>query len=177
MTKAYYLEDIEFEDEMRVGTRTDLGRRWMPSGARPVGQQKIGYEYLYLYVSLKPLTGEVFALFLPRLDKECFGIFARERSKQLERKTLMIADGATAHRLAETENLQLSRLPSYAPELNPVERFFEEIRRKLKFRVFETLAEAEKYVSEALEEFLNDAERVKSLTLYPYIKYAQSYLN
>ena len=162
---------------MRVGTRTDLGRRWTPSGVRPVGRQKIGYEYLYLYVSLKPLTGEVFALFLPRLDKECFGIFARERSKQLERKTLMIADGATAHRLAETENLQLSRLPSYAPELNPVERFFEEIRRKLKFRVFETLAEAEKYVSEALEEFLNDAERVKSLTLYPYIKYAQSYLN
>jgi hypothetical protein len=61
------LEDIEFEDEMRVGTRTDLGRRWMPSGARPVGQQKIGYEYLYLYVSLKPLTGEVFALFLCRV--------------------------------------------------------------------------------------------------------------
>ena len=162
---------------MRVGTRTDLGRRWTPSGVRPVGRQQIGYEYLYLYVSLKPLTGEVFALFLPRLDKECFGIFVGERSRHLKRKTLMIADGATAHRLGETENIQLSRLPSYAPELNPVERFFEEIRRKLKFRVFETLEEAEMYVSEALEEFLNDAERVKSLTNYPYIKYAQSNLN
>jgi len=162
---------------MRVGTRTDLGRRWTPSGVRPVGRQQIGYEYLYLYVSLKPLTGEVFALFLPRLDKECFGIFVGERSRHLKRKTLMIADGATAHRLGETENIQLSRLPSYAPELNPVERFFEEIRRKLKFRVFETLEEAEMYVSEALEEFLNDAEREKSLTNYPYIKYAQSNLN
>ncbi len=162
---------------MRVGTRTDLGRRWTPSGVRPVGRQQIGYEYLYLYVSLKPLTGEVFALFLPRLDKECFGIFAKERSRRLTRKTLMIADGATAHRLAETETIQLSRLPSYAPELNPVERFFEEIRRKLKFRVFETLEEAEMYVSQVLKEFLNDAERVKSLTLYPYIKYAQSNLN
>jgi transposase len=149
----------------------------MPSGERPLGRRQIGYEYLYLYVSLKPLTGEVFALFLPRLDKECFGIFARERSRHLTRKTLMIADGATAHRLAETENIRLSRLPSYAPELNPVERFFEEIRRKLKFRVFETLEEAEMYVSQALGEFLNDAERVKSLTLYPYIKYAQSNLN
>jgi hypothetical protein len=29
----------------------------------------------YLYVSLKPLTGELFAMFLPRLDKEFFGLF------------------------------------------------------------------------------------------------------
>jgi len=162
---------------MRVGTRTELGKRWTPRGVRPVGRQKIGYQYLYLYVSLKPLTGELFALFLPRLDKECFGIFASERSRNLKGKMLMIADGATAHRLTGNGQIELSRLPSYAPELNPVERFFEELRRKLKFRVFETLEEAEEYVSQALQEFLNDAERVKSLTLYPYIKYAHSHLN
>ncbi len=162
---------------MRVGTRTELGKRWTPRGVRPVGRQKIGYQYLYLYVSLKPFTGELYALFLPRLDKECFGIFAKERSRNLKGKILMIGDGATAHRLAENEQIELSRLPPYAPELNPVERFFEELRRKLKFRVFETLEEAEKYVSQALQEFLNDAERVKSLTLYPYIKYAHSHLN
>jgi transposase len=162
---------------MRVGTRTDLGRRWSPIGVRPKGQQKIGYRYLYLYVSLKPFTGEMFACFLPRLDKECFNLFIRERSRELSEKTLMIVDGAGAHRLeAANERLELSQLPPYSPELNPVERLFQELRRRLKFRVFETLDEAEDYVSQALQEFLKNAEQVKSLTLYPYIKYAQSNL-
>jgi transposase len=159
---------------MRVGTRTELGKKYAPLGVRPVGKQRIGYEYLYLYVSIKPFTGEVFAMFLPRLNKECFGIFIRERSQELNARTMMIVDGAGAHRLEEENKLvQLSKLPSYSPELNPVERFFQELRRKLKFRVFETLDQAEKYVTEALKEFLTDPERVKSLTLYPYIRYAR----
>ncbi len=162
---------------MRIGTRTALGRKWTPIGIGPVGRQQIGYEYLYLYVSLKPFTGEVFALFLPRLDKECFSIFINERSLRLKRRTLLVADGATAHRLEENDLVELVKLPPYAPELNPVERFFEELRRRLKFRVFETLDAAEEYVTEALKEFLTNKEQVKSLTLYPYIKYAQSILN
>lgn len=158
---------------MRVGTRTELGRKYTPCGIRPAGRQRIGYEYLYLYVSIKPLTGEIFALFLPRLDKVCFNLFITERGKLLTNPTLMIVDGAGAHRLeAENPLLQLSKLPPYSPELNPVERFFQELRRRLKFRVFESLDEAEKFVSEALREFLTDGERVKSLTLFPYIKSA-----
>ncbi len=101
---------------MRVGTRTELGKKYAPCGVRPKGRQRIGYEYLYLYVSIKPFTGEIFALFLPRLDKECFGIFTDERSKRLKQKTLLILDGAGAHRLEE-ENplLELSKLPAYSP--------------------------------------------------------------
>ncbi len=171
MRQSYTDEDIEFADEMRIGTRTRLGRKWTPIGARPVGRQQIGYEYLYLYVSLKPFTGEMFAMFLPRLNKECFGIFASERSQTLERKTLMVADGATAHRLA-TEKIQLVKLPAYAPELNPVERFFEELRRELEFCVFESLDEAESYLTEILTKYFKKPELVKSLTPYPYIKYA-----
>jgi transposase len=109
--------------------------------------------------------------------RECFGIFIAERSLQLKRRTLLIADGATAHRLGENDLVELVKLPPYAPELNPVERFFEELRRKLEFRVFETLEQAEDFVSAAMQEFLQDRERVKSLTLFPYIKYAHSILN
>ena len=173
MSKPYQAEDVEFEDEMRLGTRTELGRKYAPLGVRPKGKQRIGYEYLYLYISIKPMTGAVFAMFLPRLDKVCFNIFVRQRSKLLKQRTLLIVDGAGAHRLEE-ENpyLELSRLPAYSPELNPVERFFQELRRKLKFRIFDSLDEAERFVTEALQEFLSDPERVKSLTMYPYIKSA-----
>ncbi|MCA1638510.1 MAG: transposase [Acidobacteria bacterium] len=161
---------------MRVATRTSLGKKWAPVGVRPLGKQKIGYEYLYLYVSIKPFTGEMFAMFLPRLNKECFGIFAGERSLCLERKTLMVADGATAHRLT-VEKIELVKLPAYAPELNPVERFFEELRRELEFCIFESLDEAETYLTEILGKYFKKPELVKSLTLYPYIKYAHLNLN
>lgn len=135
---------MEFQDEMRVGTRTAVGRKWTPSGMRPLGRQKIGSKYLYLDVSLKPFTGEICALFLPRLNKQCFNLFVGERSKELSEKTLMVLDGAGAHRLeAENQLLELSKLPPSSPELNPVERFFQELRRRLKFRVFETLDAAE----------------------------------
>ena len=161
---------------MRFGTRTALGKKWTPCGVRALGKQKIGYEYLYLYVSVKPFTGELFAMFLPRLDKACFNIFATERSLTLRRKTLMVADGATAHRLAD-EKIELVKLPAYAPELNPVERFFEQLRSELEFCVFETLDEAETYLTEILAKYFKQPEAVKTLTLYPYIKYAQSHLH
>ena len=178
MTQEFGDEDLEFEDEMRIGTRTELGHKWAPIGVRPLGKQQIGYEYVYLYVSLKPYTGELFAMLLPRLDKQCFGIFARERSKSLKQKTLWVIDGASAHRLeGEDQLLALQKIPPYAPELNPVERFFEELRRQLKFRLFESLEAAEECLIEVLQEFYNDAERVKSLTLFPYITYARNNLN
>jgi len=161
---------------MRVGTRTELGRKWSPIGLRPHGKQKIGYEYMYLYVSLKPFTGELFAMFLPRLDKECFGVFAAERSRRLTGRLLMVADGATAHRLTD-EKIELVKLPAYAPETNPVERFFEQLRSELEFCVFESLDEAEVYLTKVLRKYYEQPELVKSLTLYPYIKYAHTNLN
>lgn len=176
MRSEYADEEIEFEDEMRLGTRTELGRKWSPIGKRPSGKQKIGYEYLYLYVSLKPFTGELFAMFLPRLNKECFGIFTKERSRTIKNKLLMIADGATAHN-SEAEKIKLAKLPAYSPETNPVERFFEELRRELEFCVFESLDEAESHLTKVLKKYYEQPELVKSLTLYPYIKYAYSNLN
>jgi hypothetical protein len=44
----------------------------------------------------------------------------------------------------------------------------------MKFKTFDSLEDAEKCLSEVLEEFYKDAERVKSLTLFPYITYARN---
>ena len=88
----------------------------------------------------------------------------------------MVADGATAHRLEE-EKIELVKLPPYAPELNPVERFFEQLRRELEFCIFDSLDEAEDYLTTILGKYFKQPELVKSLTLYPYIKHAHSNLN
>jgi hypothetical protein len=83
---------------MRVGTRTELKRKWTPQGHRPKAPIHIGYEFIHLFLAIAPFSGKIFAVFLPRLDQECFGLFAKEFDESLTQKTMLIADRATAHK-------------------------------------------------------------------------------
>lgn len=159
---------------MRFGTRTELGRRWTASGVRPSGEQLIGYDYGYLSVALNPCTGEVFALLLPDMRIESFQAFIEEFSKFIGEQSIvrLITDGAAAHRsrrLKVGEQLMIEHLPPYSPELNPVERFFKELRRELRNRVFESLEAVEEAVIEAVKPYLKDGSRVKKLTFYGWL--------
>ncbi|WP_018622831.1 IS630 family transposase [Spirosoma luteum] len=170
--RAYPPEAIFFQDEMRVGTRTELGRKWGPCAHRPLGPVHIGYQFTHLFVALAPLTGQVFAMFLPELNKVCFQHFGQQLNQEVSQPTLLIADRATAHQaklLTET-HLVLTHLPTACPELNPVERFFEELRRQLKSRVFDSLWEAQVCVERVLQIYLDSPERVIQLAAYPYIR-------
>jgi hypothetical protein len=105
---------------MRVGTRTELKRKWTPQGHRPKAPIHIGYECIHLFVALAPFWGKIFAMFLPRLDQECFALFARAFDESLTQKTMRIVDRATAHKkelMAHTK-IELQKLPTACPELN-----------------------------------------------------------
>ena len=152
---------------MRVGTRTELGRKWGPSGHRPPAPIHIGYSFTRLFVALAPLRGQAFALFLPALNRTCFQLFAQQLDQELTQPTLLVADGATAHQatLLTDTRLILAHLPTACPELNPVERFFGELRRQ-----FETLIQAQYCVELVLASYFQNPERVVHLTAYPHIK-------
>ena len=159
---------------MRFGTRTELGKRWTARGARPSGEQIIGYEYGYLSVALNPASGELFALLLPDMTVESFQAFVDEFVKFIgaQQVVRLITDGAAAHRSARLkvgEQLQPEHLPPYSPELNPVERLFKELRAALKNRVFESLQAVEEAVIKAVEPFFKDGARVKKLTFYGWL--------
>lgn len=159
---------------MRFGTRTELGRQWTACGVRPGGEQLIGYDYGYLSVALNPCTGELFALLLPDMRIESFQAFIEEFIKFIGGKSFvrLITDGAAAHRsrrLKVGEQLTIEHLPPYSPELNPVERFFKELRRELRNRVFESLEAVEEAVIEAVKPYLKDGSRVKKLTFYGWL--------
>lgn len=154
---------------MRTGTRTELGRKWAHMGYRPVAPVKIGYENVYLYLTLRPFTGNGFAAFLPKLDSQQFAWFIEQVQACVGQKMLFIADGATAYKaeLFDKEKLTFVRLPAACPELNPVERFFKEVRRGLKNRVFATLEQAQQKIQEVVE---TSADQVSSLTRFLYLK-------
>lgn len=159
---------------MRFGTRTELGRRWTACGARPTGEQLIGYEYGYLSVALNPASGELFALILPDMTIESFQAFLDELAAFVgeQSSVRLITDGAAAHRstrLKISEQLRLEHLPAYSPELNPVERLFKELRAVLKNRVFESLQAVEEAVIKAIKPFFKDGSRVKKLTFYSWL--------
>lgn len=111
-------------------------------------------------------------LILPNMTQESFQVFLDEFAKQLKAETILITDGATAHRsksLKPAEKINLELLPAYSPQLNPVERFFREVRRRLKNRVFTTYEEVEKAVIEIAKPFMKASEAIKKLTCYDWI--------
>jgi transposase len=120
-------------------------------------------------LTLCPFTGDGFAAFLPKLNSQQFGWFVTKVQECIHQPSLFIADGATAHKadLFDKQKLVFVKLPAACPELNPVERFFKEVRKQLKNKVFESLQQAQHRL-QAVVEGLTD--KVVSLTCFPYIK-------
>jgi transposase len=64
------------------------------------------------------------------------------------------------------EEVEAMALPPYSPELNPVERYFQELRAKLSNKVFETIEEIMEALSEALAPYWDNPSMLASLTGY-----------
>jgi transposase len=160
---------------MRYGTRTALKRRWTPLGHRPRCRVKIGYEFGYLYCLICPFTGDLFCLLLPSMEKVCFARFLKEFADYVGAEsatTLVIVDGAGSHQtnvLSRDSVLRIEKLPPASPELNPVERFFQELRKGLANQVFETVEAIEEKIEQLLQRYWKEPHLIRSLTSFPYL--------
>ena len=100
-----------------------------------------------------------------------------EENGEAEAETLLVLDGAGSHRSEKVDYGEIDKqvLPPYSPELNPVERFFQELRRELKNKVYETYEEVEKAVEELFKKYLARAEAIKRLTNFHWLHTAPTY--
>ncbi len=162
---------------MRSGTRSQCKRRWTRKAHRPRCRLRLGYEFCYLYAALCPFTGHLTCLILPDMTKESFGLFSNHFSEQAKRRygnqpVLLIADGAGAHSkdVCLKNGITLEHLPRACPELNPVERFFEELRKEMSNHVYHTIEQAEKHLSEILKPYFQNKQKIIRLCHYPYIR-------
>ena len=93
------------------------------------------YEYLWFYGAVEPASGESLFLELPALDTACFQAFLNEFSGAFpDSLNVLVLDGAPAHvaqALVVPDNVFLVRLPPYSPELNPIERVWQDVRKLL----------------------------------------------
>ena len=92
-----------------------------------------GYESFYMYSAVSPATGEDVSLFLPWVNTAMMNVFLEAMRGSLSgRKCILVLDQATWHSsqgLCVPENIELVHLPAYSPELNPVERLWQWLKR------------------------------------------------
>ena len=87
-------------------------------------------------------------------------------------KAVVVVDNAPCHRrkdLNEIPGLSLVFLPPYAPELNPAERFFEEIRRATANTIFSELDDIEAAITKAVNRWANNTRPMRQLLGYTWI--------
>jgi transposase len=86
-------------------------------------------------------------------------------------RVVVLIDNAPWHRgallaaaLADNPHIELKRLPSYSPQLNPIERLWKALRRRATHnRLFDTLADLKKSVRASLSYFQTMRQRVASI--------------
>ena len=162
------------QDESRIGLHLPRYRRLTAFGIKPRQFVEPLYEYYWLYGAIEPKTGEAFYLEMPRLDSECFSIYLRELGTYYsDSLCVVILDNAPAHVASAVElprNVVLLPLPPYSPELNPVERLWQDIKRRIDVfdgAVRTSLSGLREHVAEIVRSYT--ASEIASLTGYDYL--------
>jgi len=86
-------------------------------------------------------------------------------------RVVLVIDNAPWHRgqpidaaMGENPHLEFKRLPSYSPQLNPIERFWKVLRRRATHnRLFDSLADLKASIRASLGYFQTVRSRVKTL--------------
>jgi len=131
-------------------------------------------EYTYAYAAVSVAEGELDSLILPHVNSECMQVFLDEvASGHPEERILMVLDGAGWHNSKSLKipgNMRLLSLPPYAPELNPVEHLWDDLREKsFHNRVFDSLEALEDHLEASLRDLERQKLRLHSIVAWPWI--------
>jgi transposase len=165
---------LMFQDEARFGRISDTRRCWCPKPNRPVCQAMVTHEYTYAYAAVSIADGGLDSLILPHVNGACMQVFLDEvAARHPNERIVMVLDGAGWHESKSLElpaNLRLLTLPPYAPELNPVEHIWDELREKwFHNKVFESHTALEDHLETALLSMEKDPKRIHSIVAWPWI--------
>jgi hypothetical protein len=135
-----------------------------------------GYErqFVYVYGAVSPVEGEMDWRICPMMNTERMGEYLAQVALAHPREFIvMVVDGASSHvakALVVPENIRLLRLPAYAPELNPQEHVWDELREKeFPNRVFVDLASVTGQLERGLPKLAADYQCLRGITAWPWI--------
>lgn len=163
--------DFGFADEMRVGLRGMVRRVWGRRGVKVVQRVQLVYKWTYLFLVVDVRRGRLLWSWIDSMRSESIAA-AVNRLKHRSDVEALVWDGARGHRGEKVRSAGLSTIiqPAYSPELNPVERVFEEVRRWVEGRTYESIEEKVEAVEAYLSELKADPRRVRSLAAWDWIE-------
>jgi len=129
---------VIFADEAGFYPLPFVARTYAPRGQTPVLRAPLAHDHLSVISGITP-TGRLFT----RIQEDAFRgptvvALLRQLLRQVRGKLLVIWDGAPIHRAQPIKDflaagaavrLQLVQLPGYAPELNPDEGVWNQLKR------------------------------------------------
>jgi transposase len=156
-------------DEMRYGLQPVTRRVWALRGQRAVAPVHPRYQWGYVFGALQVGgTSAAEFFYCPTVDLESSRTFLRQvAAREPDATHVVLWDGAGFHPgdgdPGLPANVRLMAFPSYSPELNPVEKLWDQLKGRLCNRVFASLEALEAVPTEALCDFWQDARRVVDL--------------
>jgi transposase len=177
------------QDEARFPMVPTLAATLGVKGHRPLVGTRDNKDLLYVFAVVNLVSAALHANTLEspknaknrtgksktRRMQEAFANHLRHIGRAYPRqrypRVVLLIDNAPWHRgapidaaLSENPHLEFKRLPSYSPQLNPIERFWKKLRRRATHnRLFETLADLKASLRASLCYFQTMRHKVKSI--------------
>ncbi|MGL5076046.1 MAG: IS630 family transposase [Waterburya sp.] len=166
-------------DESRIGLMTLMGRKITLPGVQPIGIEQWKFEYLWLYGLVEPKSGESFFYEFSHLDSICFEKYLELFSEQFRDEFHVIQlDNGAFHQtlnLSIPENVVFLFQPPYSPQVNPIERFWKDLKKAFKWHIFFEMEELREALDKRLKQMTPNL--IASLTGWQFILDALSVAN
>jgi transposase len=161
---------LTWADEMRVGLMGQIRKVWAPVGVKVRQSRQMKRQWRYLALAVDGISGHVNWTWIDNMKStQIAKAVNRWRESGIQ---AVVWDRARGHKGPEVKSVKMTLIeqPPYAPELNPAERVFEELRSKIEGRTYTSLEDKMAAVEQILEEFSADPDRIKSLAGWQWIK-------
>ena len=173
--------DIAFEDEAGVRLSTHSGRTWGLRGHTPVVEvtdKRGGYNILSIVTNEGKMN---YSIKEGNINSECYIGFLKQLLRGRERPIILLADHASFHESKKVRDFVRSNrtkirvffLPKHAPEMNPDEQVWEEIKdNQIGRQSIRNKKDLKAKLSSALRSLQQKTKRIKSFFKLPDTQYA-----
>jgi hypothetical protein len=165
---------VWFQDEMRLGQKNKITRRWARRGTRPRAPVDLRTKSAYLFGAICPARGTGAALVMPYANSEAMQHHLDEIGRIVAPGAhgLVVLDQAAWHtteRLRLPENISLLPLPPKSPELNSAENIWQFLRQnKLSNLIFEDEEIIATAACQAWNSLIADPAQITSIGTRPW---------
>lgn len=160
-------------DEMRVGLHGTARRVWGRRGVKVRQRVQFSYQWRYLLLAVDGRGGRLWWTWNETMAADELIPVVRGLWETTPVAAL-VWDGAPSHRDERLGRIALPciTLPPYSPELNPAERVFEELRRRIEGTVYASLDAKVAAVEAILRGWDADPAPVRRLAGWAWIEAA-----